>query len=283
MGGGDRNYAALRWFAAKAGHGHLVVLRASLTTDDADDLFYQAGGVASVETFVFDARSEAFDPRMLESVTHADGIFISGGDQARYVRFWKATPLAAALDAHVEAGKPLAGTSAGLAMLGEFLYGATDGGSISSREALANPLGEAVTMERDFLHLVLLHGIVTDTHFEKRERLGRLLAFIAKAETLTGEPRRPLRGLGVDEDAAVAVDATGMARVFATSPGAGATLVSGNLDEPQVPGKPLDSSHIRTIGIGVGSRFDLATGTVSAPAFERDYAVKAGRVTELAR
>ncbi|KAB7775515.1 peptidase t2 asparaginase 2, partial [Xanthomonas sp. LMG 12460] len=29
MGGGDRNYDALRWFMAKAGHGHVVVLRAS--------------------------------------------------------------------------------------------------------------------------------------------------------------------------------------------------------------------------------------------------------------
>ena len=29
MGGGDRNFEAMRWFMKKAGHGHIVVLRAS--------------------------------------------------------------------------------------------------------------------------------------------------------------------------------------------------------------------------------------------------------------
>ena len=49
---------------------------------------------------------------------NADGIFIAGGDQSNYVRFWKGTPVAEALDPHVRAGKPIGGTSAGLAMLG---------------------------------------------------------------------------------------------------------------------------------------------------------------------
>ena len=35
MGGGDRNFDALRWFVAKAGHGHLVVLRASQAAETA--------------------------------------------------------------------------------------------------------------------------------------------------------------------------------------------------------------------------------------------------------
>ena len=283
LGGGDRNYAALRWFAAKAGHGHIVVLRASLTTDDADDLFYHSGGVASVETFVFDARAEAADPRVLDSLSRADGVFISGGDQARYLRFWKGTPVAAALDAHVAAGKPLAGTSAGLAMLGEYLYGATDGGSIASAAALADPFGSAVTMETDFLHISLLRGVVTDTHFEKRHRLGRLFAFVAKAEAMSGQPPRVLRGLGVDEDAAVAVDADGTARIFATTPTAGASLVIGGFAESPTRGQPLSASRIHVIGVGAQSRLDLVHWSVRMPAFERDYSVAAGRITDMSK
>jgi beta-aspartyl-peptidase (threonine type) len=51
-----------------------------------------------------------------------------------------------------------------------------------------------------------------------------LIAFVAKGESMAGHP---LLGLGVDEDAAVAVEADGAARVHATAPGAGAFLVRG--------------------------------------------------------
>ena len=98
----------------------------------------------------------------------------------------------------------MAGTSAGLAILGEYLYGALDGGSLRSPAALADPLGEATTIDTGFLHLKPLSGIVTDTHFSERNRLGRLLAFVAKAETLANG--RTILGLGVDEASALALE-----------------------------------------------------------------------------
>lgn len=49
-------------------------------------------------------------------------------------------------------------------------------GSIRSPEALMDPLGPANTIEGDFLHIPQLKGIITDTHFKERERLGRLFA-----------------------------------------------------------------------------------------------------------
>ena len=282
MGGGDRNFDALRWFLKKSGNGHVVVLRASQTTDVANELYYDVGGVASVETFVFKSRLPANDPKILASLAKADGIFIAGGDQARYVRFWKGTPIAAALDAHVRAGKPLGGTSAGLAILGEYLYGAMDDGSITSPEALANPLGPAVTIEQDFLHIDHLHGIVTDTHFKERDRLGRLFAFLAKAESMTGSPRRPLLGLGIDESAALAVDADGAGRLFATDPAGAAWLVHGGFTDTTVFGKPLTLARIEVTGIGTTSVVHLPEGRVDAPSFQRAYGVTEGRVQELA-
>lgn len=132
MGGGDRNHDAMQWFFAKAGHGHIVILRASYGPEIGEEFMREIGGIQSAETYVFTDRAAATDPKMLASLKRADGIFIAGGDQARYVRFWKGTPVAELLDAHVAAGKPIAGTSAGLAMLGEKLYGAMDDGSIAS-------------------------------------------------------------------------------------------------------------------------------------------------------
>lgn len=274
MGGGDRNFDALRWFLAKAGNGHVVVLRASLGGEIGEEFHDEVGGVASVETFVFGGRDAASDPAILASLRKADGIFIAGGDQSRYVRYWKGTPVAAALDAHVRAGKPLGGTSAGLAMLGEFVYGAMDGGSQVSPRALADPLGAANTIETGFLHIDALEGVVTDTHFRERGRLGRLLAFVAKAETLSDG--RPVLGLGVDEDAAVAVEGDGRARVFATAPGAGATVVRGGFVQKQVEDEAMQLDRVDAVGVGVDSVLHLPSGRVERPMFERRYAVRDG-------
>lgn len=281
MGGGDRNVDSLKWFIEKAGHGHIVVLRASQSTSIADELYKDVGGIASAETFVFSDRKAAYDPKMLARLKRADGIFIAGGDQARYVRFWKDTPVAAALDAHVAAGKPLAGTSAGLAMQGEFLYGAMDGGSITSAEALADPLGPANTIETDFVHFQLLKGVITDTHFKERNRLGRLFAFVAKAETMRPKGSSPLLGLGVDESAALAVEPDGTARIFATAPDGGAWLVKGGFPDPVTPGQPLKLARVQVVGIGLSSRLHLPDGRVESPAFERRYTVADGQWREV--
>lgn len=278
MGGGDRNIEALRWFTAKAGHGHIVVLSGSYGREIGDELYRKIGGVASVETFVFKNRRAATDPRILRSLAHADGIFIAGGDQSRYVRYWRGTPVAAALDAHVAAGKPLGGTSAGLAMLGDYLYGAMDGGSLTSTQALADPLGAANTIESDFLHLAALRDIITDSHFKERDRLGRLFAMLAKAESLAG---RPLFGLGVDESAALAVESDGSARIYSTAPDGGAWLVRGGFAERQTPGAPLSLAEVHVTGIGLGSVVELPAARVTAPAFVRRYRVEKGVMREI--
>ncbi len=278
MGGGDRNDEALRWFMKKAGNGHIVVLRASMGGEIGEEFFNKIGGIESVETFVFKDREASGDPRILKALQRADGIFIAGGDQSRYVRYWRGTPIARALDEHVRAGKPLGGTSAGLAILGEYLYGAMDGGSIISPIALSDPLGDGNTIETGFLNIALLNGVVTDTHFSERARLGRLVAFLAKSEDMAG---RALVGLGVDEAASVAVEGDGTGHVYATAPGAGATVVLGGFESRQAEDRPMHLDRLETLGVGHGSVLHLPSGTVDRPSFERRYAVRNGVLVAL--
>jgi beta-aspartyl-peptidase (threonine type) len=276
MGGGDHNLDAMRWFFAKAGHGHIVILRATQGGQLSKEFFHEIGGILSAETFVTRDRSAADDPRLQAALRHADGIFIAGGDQANYVRRWKGTQIAAIIDAHVAAGKPLGGTSAGLAMLGEKLYGAMDGNSQTSPLALAAPFGPVNTIEDDFLHLALLRGIITDSHFKERDRLGRLFAFIAKAQQGWPADRPALLGLGIDESASLAVEPDGSARLFATAADGGAWLIRGDSLRLPLSDGPLDVPAIRVIGIGHGSRLKLPQGTVDDPSFVRDYRVNRG-------
>src|SRR3546814_5045303 len=89
VGGGEWPLDAFRWRIARAGHGHIVVLRASGAAEAQDEFYTQIGGVASAQTFVFSDRKAASDPAVLAALEAADGIFIAGGDQSNYVRYWK--------------------------------------------------------------------------------------------------------------------------------------------------------------------------------------------------
>lgn len=290
MGGGDHNLAAMRWFNAKAGHGHLVVLSGSLAGETGAEFFSETGGLASAETFVITGRKGAFDPTVIAALHRADAIFLAGGDQARYVRRWRGTPVATAIDAHVAAGKPLGGTSAGLAVLGEVLYGAIDGGSQTSARALADPFGQANTIEHDFLHIALMKGVITDSHFTERNRLGRLFAFMAKAQAGWPADRAPLIGLGIDESAAVTVEPDGTGTVHATDPQGGAWVVSGEAlrkgpdkdtgkDKNTGARRALEVRGVVVIGAGPQSRIALPHGTVENPRFVRYYDAIDGTVT----
>ncbi|MCC3289287.1 Type 1 glutamine amidotransferase-like domain-containing protein, partial [Bacillus cereus] len=84
--------------------------RASGGDELQERLYRDIGGVSTVQTLVFDSRRAADGPNVLQVVAAADAIFIAGGDQSRYIRFWKGTALNDALNAHVRAGRPIAGT-----------------------------------------------------------------------------------------------------------------------------------------------------------------------------
>lgn len=297
MGGGREIDEAFKWFAAQAGHGHIVILRASGDDELQNWIYRDIGGVASVQTLIFHARAPASDPRVLAIVKHADGIFIAGGDQANYVRFWKGTPLDGLLNAHVRAGKPLGGTSAGLAILGEWGYGAMDGGSITSPEALRDPAGPAVTLVGDFIALPRLAHTITDTHFVQRHRLGRLLAFVARLAK--DHHTAAVTGLGVDQDSALLVNAEGDARFLSWHPDGHAWIVvpeklreverAGGRDALDAflkhrvtVGKALDLDGFVVTGIGTRSRLRLPDFVVKDPAFEKHIDVVAGKQVERA-
>jgi cyanophycinase len=281
MGGGGSVDAAFSALARAAGHGHLVILRAvSDDSYDPDDGNYgrslraEWGPVASAETIVFHNRDASYDARVLAALAHADGIFLAGGDQANYIRYWKGTPVQRALNAHVRANRPLAGSSAGLAVLGHYSYTALDAGSLESKVALPDPFSSAVTLENDFLHLRFLENVITDSHFSQRSRLGRLIVFVARENAQRG--RLGVRGVGIDEHSALLVDEHGVGRLAAGSAGS-AWLVRAQ-QPPQVlrAGAPLSADGVQITRIGPDSELDLQKGRVARPADETTAVIVRG-------
>ncbi len=275
-GGAEDVATAWRWFLERAGHGDIVVLRA--TPDEGyDEWIRELEPVRSFQTLQLTDRAAADDPFVLRSIEHADGLFIAGGDQFDYVRAWAGTAIQRGVDAAIHAGVPVGGISAGLAVLGGFAFTA-ERDTITSAEALADPFDDRVRLARGFLTVPALEATITDSHFSERERLGRLLAFMARI--VVDRWASHVRGIGIDEETAVLVAPDGTATVE----GAGAAwFLRMHADDVLtcVPREPLVTQRIRARRVRSRGVFDLpswaGTGqpfTVSAA--DRSVCVQAG-------
>lgn len=286
MGGGGNPDATYRFIAQRAGGGHIVILRAvgddSYDPDDGnygESFMKEWGPVASAETIVFHNREASSDPRVIAALRNADGVFLAGGDQSNYIRYWKGTPVQEALNAHVAANRPIGGSSAGLAILGHYSYGALDGGSMESKIALADPFDPGVTLERDFLHYRYLQDVITDTHFSERHRLGRLIAFLARLDT-SGADRKAgkVLGIGIDEKSALLIGADGVGRLAAGSPGSAWIVLPQKPATDLAPGKPLSMADIRLVQLGAEGSINLKTRAVHKPAADVALSIKDGKL-----
>jgi cyanophycinase len=257
MGGGDDLDDAFRFLCEKSAGGDFLVLRAA-GDDDYNPYINGLCKTNSVATLIIPDRDSASDPKVADIIRHAEAVFIAGGDQARYINWWMSNPVQDALNAHLAAGKPIGGTSAGLAVLGQYIYSAQgdapDDADLASNQTLANPFIPRVTLRRDFLKIDLLRNILTDTHFAKRDRMGRTLTFLARIMKDGWSPGP--REIAIDEKSAVLIERTGKARVIGSGKGAYFLSVRGG---PEVcrENTPLTFRDITVYRGPTGSEFNL--------------------------
>ncbi|HEU4411362.1 MAG TPA: cyanophycinase [Polyangiaceae bacterium] len=261
MGGGPDVDEAFEWWRPKLRGGDVVVLRTSGADGYNDYLYSDIGGCDSVETLLVTSRELANSNYVSQRVAQAEGIFITGGDQATYLNAWKGTKLEGALQHAWARGAIVGGTSAGCAVLGEFAYAAYQG-SVFSSEALANPYDPRVTLERDFVDFPPLRSVITDTHFAARDRMGRLAAFVGRV--LEDGWASTVTGLGVDEATALLVESDGFARVV----GDGYVYALDATSEPAVcePGEPLTLRGLSLYALRAGDTIRLPDGSASVNA-----------------
>ena len=258
QGGGtdvDENFVRM---GARAGGGDFVVIRAS-GTDAYNPYIYELCSCDSVATIVFKNRNAAFDPFVIETIRNAEALFLAGGDQSEYVHFWKDTPIEDAINYVAAKPAPVGGTSAGMAVMSEFAYSAMSNSSLTSEEGLADPFHRDLTLDRDFVALPKLQGLITDQHLQERDRMGRTVAFLARLVTdgWTAEGR----AIAADRETALHVDPTdGTAEVFSTPthPTPYVYFLS-TPGPPEVcePGTPLTYRNVNVYRIGPGGSFDV--------------------------
>ena len=93
------------------GGGDFVVLRAS-GADDYNDYIFGLCHCDSVETIVLERGAGTADPFVIDTIRKAEALFIGGGDQSNYVRYWQGTPVQAAINHVAAKPAPVGGTSA---------------------------------------------------------------------------------------------------------------------------------------------------------------------------
>jgi cyanophycinase-like exopeptidase len=253
MGGGPDVNEAFRWMITRAGvrpggGGHFVVIRATGTdaydpyiyySDDFGstkgpiDKWYVGGasmGLSSVETLIIPSREAADNAEVNTIVANANAVFIAGGDQSNYIKYWKGTALEATLQGLMRNKVPIGGTSAGLAVLGEYDFAALNG-SVTSDQALADPYNKYVTLDpnplssmQKFIAPPELANTITDAHLQERNRMGRLITFIARlvqpngsfgcdgGVLQAGTAPGAARGIGIEVETALLVQGNGSAR-----------------------------------------------------------------------
>jgi cyanophycinase-like exopeptidase len=260
QGGGidvDDNFSAM---GAASGGGDFVVIRFG-GTDAYNQYIYDLCHCDSVETIVFKNRNAAFNQTVIDHITNAEALFIAGGDQSDYVKTWKDTPIETAINAVAAKPAPIGGTSAGMAILSQFLYSAMSKASETSAGALADPFNVDMTLDRDFVSIPALAGLITDQHLIERDRMGRTVGFLARLVndgwTTTG------KAIASDRNTAVHLDpATGVGTVVST-PGWATPYVYflRTNGAPQVcqPGVPLTYQNISVYRIQPGGSFNINT------------------------
>ena len=219
MGGAGETDEAMIWFLEKANGGDVLVIRANRIGGYNDYLFSELGvSLNSVETISFESANAATDPYVLQRLNEAEAIWMAGGNQATYASYWKDTEVMDALNNLLNfRGGALGGLSAGMAILAEAYFPATLG-SLTSEEALDDPLDNTVLIGYDdFIQAPFLEQTITETHFNDPDRIryGRIMGFMARLKN--DQSFRP-KAIASNEYCAVTIDEDGIARAWGEFP-----------------------------------------------------------------
>ncbi len=131
----------------------------------------------------------------LDSVQHAKLIYITGGDQSRFMNIVLHTPIQQAIETAYKNGATVAGTSAGAAVMSHYMITGNQLLGDTSYESTFSKLWNNNIEIKEGLGLI--DSALIDMHFVVRSRYNRVFTAIAKYPTLPC--------IGIDEGTAIIV------------------------------------------------------------------------------
>lgn len=218
-----------------AGKGPRVVILGAVPLEGPDERAeaFKAAGAGEVVSLVVDEKN-ADAQETYDAIERADVVFIRGGDQGRYVKWWRGKKTEKAIHAVFDRGGCVGGTSAGCAVLGEWTYDAIRDG-LSADEALADARHTNLTLTHGFLGLV--PGVLFDTHYSERGRLPRTMVMLARIANARGGVWRGDLGEDIQIEPELLM-----------------------ADRERLGAGPLTPDQLAPIGIGVDTRTAVVVG-----------------------
>ena len=131
---------------------------------------------------------------LLDSLQKAKLIFISGGDQTRFMKVVRNTPIYDAIHKAYENGSTISGTSAGAAVMCEHMITGNQKLESKYSETFDNIRYDNLETESG---MGLVKNVIIDQHFLKRSRYNRLISGLVEFPSHTG--------IGIDESTAIIV------------------------------------------------------------------------------
>ena len=204
MGGGsDVDEAFSNRVRAHIGGGKDVVVLRTSGSDGYNSYLQNLLNADSVTTIIADSRTRANDPYVDWSIRSAEFVWLAGGDQSDYLNTWAGTAVQSAVQHVYDKGGVIGGTSAGMALLSDTIY-APDGilGAISD-EVVTDFCHETINFTRTpFVNIPFMNNVINDTHFYERNRMGRLMVFMAHQSS-------SILGIGASEATSIYIGADG--------------------------------------------------------------------------
>ncbi|WP_089155909.1 hypothetical protein [Micromonospora sp. NBS 11-29] len=241
--------------AIRGGTGAIdvVVVAASGTGTPECDVISPLTGVNSCTTLTLTTTADGNDSQVNTDVRNAEFVYFAGGDQCRYVA-WKGTALEASVESVVAKGGGVGGGSAGHHVNSDVVYDACTA-STTSATALGNPYDRSLTFTTGMFRWPNYAGTINDSHFVTRDRMGRTIAFVARAVKDGLVTGGKAWGVGVEEGASLFIDRAGRA----TLSGPSAYVVLGD-HQPEVAasGQPLTYTNVKIWKLADGQSYDFA-------------------------
>ncbi|MCH5689248.1 cyanophycinase [Niabella sp. W65] len=200
IGGGDRSPALVKQMVETAKlkpHDYIVVLPMA-TSIPQESVAYISGQLSAacsnkITSFNFTRAQADNQQNWIDSVKNARFIFITGGDQNKFMDVVRGTQLYEALHQAFRNGATISGTSAGAAVMSQIMITGEEKGKSdkdSFREIKTNSVVTSTGMG-------FLTTAIIDQHFIIRSRYNRLLSALAD------HPDKTM--IGIDEATAIIV------------------------------------------------------------------------------
>ena len=188
-GGGMTKDIAKAFIDAGGGdNGHFVVLPISMPDPinvAAEEESMHRMGIKNVTVIPFRERAQLEDPKVIETLKKATGVWFGGGRQWNFVDAYEGTKLPALFRDVLSRGGVVGGSSAGATIIGDYMVrGAPAGPGLMMCEGYEQAMG-------------FLPGVAIDQHFTARNRFKDMTGLMSTYPQFLG--------IGLDEATAIVV------------------------------------------------------------------------------